>query len=438
VLELRGCFVLLSSCILFFSRLICLGVFLHLLPPLALFMFQDLVCFPLVKALFDALILEPKDEVLLVGGVVRDFLLKGEVSKDIDMASNLDTAKVVERLRDLERGKLLTNAISYGSVSLFIDGYSVTITKFRQDLITFGRSALVGEVDDILEDAKRRDFTINAIYVDRMGNMFDFFNGTEDLANRLIKFIGDPEERVVEDYLRILRFFRFSARFTEEYDARFLRVIRRNLDGLRMLSLERVTFEWKEILCSKFSYLALRQMESSGVLKSLFGDVVVDWDRFKNFIFRVISGLVPDGRIVGVMAFFLSVPEEDALFIMNSVLSLSKMEKKKVEFALRHRWLVEIQHIGAHEKEKILGLYRNHNFIVEMMNLNRFLAEDMMALVDGYQKMPLSGKDVLVHMPWLPRDRIDQALRVMHSLWVRSDYKASVDDMIGVASRHFD
>lgn len=149
---------------------------------------------------------------LIVGGAVRDTLLDIEVT-DVDLATTLLPDVVIDRL-EAARIKAIPTGIDHGTITAVIDGKNYEITTLRRDVATDGRRATVAFATDWKEDAARRDFTINALYADpATGEVHDYFGGLEDLDKRAIRFIGDANERIAEDYLRILRYFRFLARF---------------------------------------------------------------------------------------------------------------------------------------------------------------------------------------------------------------------------------
>ena len=147
-----------------------------------------------------------------VGGAIRDDLLGLPVS-DIDLATRIPPEDVIRRL-EKARIKAVPTGIEHGTITAVSDGHPFEITTLRRDVSTDGRRATVAFTDDWKEDAARRDFTINALSADpASGELFDYFGGLDDLENRRIRFIGDPLQRIAEDHLRILRFFRFHARF---------------------------------------------------------------------------------------------------------------------------------------------------------------------------------------------------------------------------------
>lgn len=183
-----------------------------------------------------------------VGGAVRDDLLGLPVS-DIDLATKIPPNEVIERL-EKARIKAVPTGVDHGTITAVSDGHPFEITTLRRDVSTDGRRATVAFTDDWKEDAARRDFTINALSADPVtGELFDYFGGLADLEHRHIRFIGDPFERIAEDHLRILRFFRFHARFgSGRLDPAALAACTARANDLMALSRERIADELLKLL----------------------------------------------------------------------------------------------------------------------------------------------------------------------------------------------
>jgi poly(A) polymerase len=183
-----------------------------------------------------------------VGGAVRDDLLGLPIS-DIDLATRISPNGVVERL-EKARIKAVPTGIDHGTITAVSDGHPFEITTLRRDVSTDGRRATVAFTDDWQEDAARRDFTINALSADPLtGELFDYFGGLDDLETRHIRFIGDPFQRIAEDHLRILRFFRFHARFgSGKLDEAALEACTARANDLMALSRERIADELLKLL----------------------------------------------------------------------------------------------------------------------------------------------------------------------------------------------
>jgi poly(A) polymerase len=183
-----------------------------------------------------------------VGGAVRDELLHLPVN-DVDLATRLKPEEVVARLEAVKI-RAVPTGIDHGTITAVSSGHVVEVTSLRRDVSTDGRRATVAFTDDWQEDAARRDFTINALLADpRSGEVFDYFGGLDDLEARRVRFIGDPYQRIAEDHLRILRFFRFHARFgAGEPDRGALQACTERANDLMALSRERIADELLKLL----------------------------------------------------------------------------------------------------------------------------------------------------------------------------------------------
>jgi poly(A) polymerase len=212
-----------------------------------------------------------------VGGAVRDELLKLPVN-DIDLATRLRPEDVVKRLENA-RIKAVPTGIEHGTVTAISDGQPVEVTSLRRDVSTDGRRATVAFTDDWQEDAARRDFTINALSADPVsGEIHDYFGGLADLEARRVRFIGEPLERIAEDHLRILRFFRFHARFgAGEPDAAALEACAARANDLMALSRERIADELLKLLGLPDPAPTVEIMLRHGVLKPVLPEIAADY-----------------------------------------------------------------------------------------------------------------------------------------------------------------
>lgn len=211
----------------------------------------------------------------LVGGAVRDALL-GLAVKDIDLATRLTPQQVVARLQ-AARLKAVPTGIAHGTVTAVAPGLTVEVTTLRRDVATDGRHAEVAFTDDWREDASRRDFTINALYATLPGGeISDFFGGLDDLQARRVRFIGDPLQRIAEDHLRILRFFRFSARYAGVVDAAGLAACTARANDLMALSRERVAAELRGLLGVADPVPIVALMLEHGILLPVLPEIGAD------------------------------------------------------------------------------------------------------------------------------------------------------------------
>lgn len=219
-------------------------------------------------------------KIRFVGGCVRDSIL-GIKPHDIDFVTNALPQEMINLLNDNNIQSILTG-IEHGTITAVVNNKNYEITTLRQDIKCDGRHAKVAFTDSFLEDAKRRDFTFNAMSIDNNGKLYDYFNGYDDLKNKFIRFVGDADKRVKEDYLRILRFFRFYANYAEEYEASSLLACQNNANSLNKLSGERIHQEIKKILIAQKSFQALALISKCGIAKPIFGVEKLELVWFKN------------------------------------------------------------------------------------------------------------------------------------------------------------
>lgn len=212
-------------------------------------------------------------EVRLVGGVVRD-TLAGQVTKDIDLATPLLPERVIEKL-SAARIKCVPTGLAHGTVTAVVEGRPFEITTLRRDVSTDGRRATVTFTDDWQEDAARRDFTINALYADPdTGDIQDYFGGVADLEAGIVRFIGEPLTRIAEDHLRILRFFRFNARFGKGVPhAESIAACRVRANDLMALSRERIAMELLAILALPNPAEAIALMIDNGIFVPVLPEI---------------------------------------------------------------------------------------------------------------------------------------------------------------------
>ncbi len=221
-----------------------------------------------VRNIIRALTARDADAVRFVGGCVRDSLL-GHAPKDIDLATVLTPPQVIESLRAAGLSAAPTG-IDHGTVTAISDHFPVEVTTLRADVSTDGRRATVAFTTDWAADARRRDFTLNALYLTPDLRLFDPVGGEGDLVAGRVRFIGAAEDRIREDYLRILRFFRFSARFAADFDRQGLSACATLKPGVGNLSAERVGDEFSKILSLPTAARAVAAMAETGVLAEIW------------------------------------------------------------------------------------------------------------------------------------------------------------------------
>ena len=207
-----------------------------------------------------------------VGGIVRDTLL-GIEAADVDIATRHQPDEVLDRLRAAGI-KTVPTGIAHGTITAVLPSGPVEVTTLRHDVSTDGRHAVVAFTDDWREDAARRDFTINALYADPLsGEVFDYFGGLDDLAARRVRFIGDPYRRIAEDHLRIMRFFRFHARFGDTIDHAGLDACAVRANDLMALSRERIAAELLKLLVAPAAVPVVALMIDRGILAAVLPEI---------------------------------------------------------------------------------------------------------------------------------------------------------------------
>lgn len=300
-------------------------------------------------------------EARIVGGAVRDHVLAQHVA-DVDFAVPLLPALVTGRLRKAGI-KVVPTGLAHGTVTAVLGGVGYEITTLRRDEAADGRHAAVAFTDDWRIDAERRDFTINAMYVDREGAVYDYFDGRGDLLAGRIRFVGAAARRIGEDYLRILRFFRFFARFGRgEPDREAEGAIITLKAGLRQLSVERVWSELKLLLATADPLPAIQAMLRTGVLALVWPDA--DVERLAALLMRGapadpllrLAALLPEGAGAVAVAHRLSLAEQERLRLLQQPMVLGPdagdaevrraLADEPAEMLVARSWLAEDERPG--------------------------------------------------------------------------------------------
>ena len=227
---------------------------------------QDKICKKILS-----LLNKKEDSTRFVGGCVRDSII-GIETNDVDIATKLEPYEVINILNSASI-KVIPTGIDHGTVSVFSKNFNFEITTLRSDISSDGRHAEVIFSDSWEKDSSRRDFTINSIYLKQNGDIYDPYNGIQHLKERKVVFIGDPNERINEDYLRILRFFRFNAFYGNDnlrLSNNSIRACAKNKSKIKKLSSERIHNEFFKILNSTNPYFVINIMKKIGILDILF------------------------------------------------------------------------------------------------------------------------------------------------------------------------
>jgi poly(A) polymerase len=292
------------------------------------------------------------EEARVVGGAVRNALLRLPPG-DIDIATTAVPDEVVRRA-GAARIRSVPTGIAHGTVTLVVEGHPFEVTTLREDVETFGRKATVAFGRDWERDARRRDFTINGLSVDAAGIVHDHVGGLADLAQRRVRFIGEADRRIAEDYLRILRFFRFSAAYgAGGLDrAGYLACIR-GRSGLSMLSAERIGMEMRKLLAAENALEAVVAMRDGGLLLPILIGVAYPSTLAAMIAIERLRGLKPDAMLrLGALAVAVT---EDARRV-GARLRLTNSEIRMLD-SMGHRWwrLADMDEATAQKRLYRLG-----------------------------------------------------------------------------------
>lgn len=372
-----------------------------------------------------------------VGGCVRNAIM-GRPVDDIDLATQLSPQDVI-KAGDVAGLKVVPTGLAHGTVTLVSGDTAFEVTTLRRDVSTDGRNATIAHTDDWVEDSQRRDFRLNAIYADGDGVLFDPQNGVEDaLAGRVV-FIGDADTRIEEDYLRILRFFRFNAWYGADIDADGLAACARGVKGLRRLSVERVWKELKKLLGAPNPLASMEAMMGSSVLETilpeamaleLFGALIAleqaeGWE--PDAMLRLAALMPRMGRVADRVKTRLKLSNADASRLMEwstrtynprLLLEKSDAEVAKTIYTLHVPALVDRARL-AWALDAAKGEANSEDW------------RPLIATMAGWEKpvFPLSGKD-LIAAGMEKGPKVGAVLQALEQLWINSGFELSNDALV--------
>lgn len=355
----------------------------------------------------------------LVGGCVRDALL-GRSSADIDIAVNASPDVVCPLLEEAGL-KVIPTGLKHGTVTVLVGGEAFEVTSLRHDVTTDGRHATVAYTTDWREDAARRDFTMNALYLRADGQVDDFFNGRVDLARGIVRFIGDPDARIREDFLRILRYYRFAQRFAEieqgTLDEASHAAVQRHRRSLTTLSKERIQSELFKILAHPKPAAVVHLMNSDGIFQALLGRSAEDGEVFDRLIRLQDAFPIPEELRV-LERLFLLFPCDEAFYAATFRLSRHQLNLLSRLFCVQERPLTQ---------QELFLLRHKEGDNVARMKVDVSLARTPQAtstMEIFYQRLsvfqppfPVKGAD-LVQLGLLPGEHVGELLRKVEAFWL--------------------
>lgn len=374
----------------------------------------DKLMTPETKKLGDAFV-TAGFQVRFVGGCVRDAIL-GVAAKDVDFCTDA-TPDEMRSIAGANNFKFLPTGLDHGTATLVVDGEPFEVTTLRIDVETDGRHAEVEFTRDFEKDAERRDLTINAMSMDFEGNVYDYFGGRDDLAARKVRFVGIAEMRIREDYLRILRYFRFAARFDAQMDEETLDIFSQPeiLDELNKVSVERFWQEMSKILDPKMPG-RLRIVEAM----------------FKTRVNRALgvfrfnpADLLRSDDAVAALSTLIHPSDETKFF---QFWKLSSAEEAKVRNLIRNRMMImDEQHVEV-------ALVRDEFPRDHIVSLCEIAGEPTLAqYVRDFQipVFPVTGKDLLA-AGMKPSPAMGQRLRSLKHAWVMSRFTSTKDQLMEI------
>ena len=369
-------------------------------------------------------------EVRYVGGCVRK-ILNNENYDDIDLATNLDPQQIKECL-SANNIKFFETGIKHGTITATIEKQNFEITSLRKDIATDGRHAEVLFTKDWNEDSGRRDFTINSIYADIDGNIFDPNDGANDLKNGIVRFIGNPEKRIKEDYLRILRYLRFFSTYSlKDHQPEIKKSIMQNISGVVGLSKERLLDEFKKIFKSGALFKLNKDHFSNDVISLVFPQFInlnlltkLDKNNQKTLLVKSFDFLLA----------FLVIDETDNSDYFLYKFKTSNETKKKINF-LKKSFLesAEKNYFSKKNLEKIF-YFNEKSDVLDLIDFELFKSKKnkkkLIELKNYFIKtekpvFPVKAKNIMEKFDLKEGRELGQKLKYLEDLWVNNSFNIS-------------
>ena len=327
-----------------------------------------------------------KGKLRIIGGNVRDYLLKKKISSNPDLATNLNPEEVIFCMKK-KKINYLDSAVQYGTIVAIINNIKFEITSLRKDISSDGRWPVVSFTDEWVEDAKRRDFTINSIYLSEQG-FFDPLKGMNDLNKKRVIFIGNPKDRIIEDNLRILRFLRFSCLYAKDFDSKGLEAINFFSDKLKTVSFERRFSELKKFICLKTFEKDFKKIMNTRVLQNCFENEISELA----IKFFKIERKLGDISYLRRVKFFLRT-SDNLKFILNNS-SFKKNEIKRISETLDIDYSLDyVELLYRNNKESLID-----QIIFDYVDkkINESLVIKIYDICHDWKKprFPISGNDI--------------------------------------------
>tara|TARA_B100000989_G_scaffold253953_1_gene202508 strand:+ start:33 stop:1307 length:1275 start_codon:yes stop_codon:yes gene_type:complete len=391
------------------------------------------------KKIFNAISsYSPNSELRYVGGCIRKIINKEKVD-DIDLATNLEPKKVCEALKK-KNIKYFESGIEHGTITAIEDEYKFEITTLRKDILTDGRHAKVEFSSDWKADALRRDFTINAIYSDENGNLFDPFNGKKDLEQGIVIFIGDTNQRIQEDYLRILRYLRFFFDYSKQpHNLDVIRALKINIGGVSKLSKERLLDELKKIVTIDRLEKLLRDKLSLEIILIIFPEL----KKIKNFLKldKAKKDLLKEKDFIFLISLMIIDESDNADYFLYKY-KISKKDQKRIKIIDNfYKERINTKTFTKNNMDRIF-YYQGKQAVIDILTYKMFkskkIEEGLNELVIYYENkeiptMPISGDFLIKKYEVAEGKKLGEKLKLIETKWVNNNFKISEQQVEDIA-----
>ena len=396
--------------------------------------FQELKDKSEVNKIFDAInSYNNISEVRYVGGCVRKILNK-ENTDDIDLATNL-TPDQVKVCLDNNKIKYFETGLEHGTITAKIDNQNFEITTLRKDVKTDGRHAIVEYTTNWEEDALRRDFTINSIYSDIDGNLYDPNNGHKDLINGIIKFIGEPETRIKEDYLRIIRYLRFYSGYSNvDHELNIIKIIKQNIEGLGKVSKERQFNELQKII-KLDNFLRIFSNKSSCELFSLIFPQLKNLKKFTKL--SKSSEKILRNKSSYFIISLLVIDETDNSDYFMYKYNLPNELKDKINFLKYYSINKNINEILNKKELQKIFYYKEKSDLIDLIDFNLLYykqSKKLSELKTYFEKLdkptfPIKAQSLIDDYGYKEGRELGQKLKNLEIKWIENNFTLSKKDM---------
>ncbi|WP_440937609.1 CCA tRNA nucleotidyltransferase [Candidatus Pelagibacter sp.] len=375
-----------------------------------------------------------ESELRYVGGCIRKIINKEKID-DIDLATNLTPVDVSQALKK-NNINFYETGIEHGTITAVINNQKFEITSLRKDVVTDGRHAKVEFSKDWKEDASRRDFSINSIYSDKEGNLFDPYEGRKDILAGKIKFIGDAERRIKEDYLRIVRYVRFFLKYSKnKHDPRILKKIKINLEGIKNLSSERLLDELRKIIRSNGLEHISKDKESGELLRLIFPQIL-KMNSFEK-LNEISKKIYLEADFPFLLAVMIIDKTDNADYFMYKF-NISKKDQKRIKY-LDNFYKSKVNKNTFTEKNLVKKLYFDgKESVLDILNFkiltNKKIDQKIIDLKNMLEnkdlpKFPIETKNLMQEYDLVEGKTLGKKLKLLEEFWVNNEFNISKDQI---------